>query len=97
MLNRRRFLTASTTAITATLALRPGLFAQLEKVPSSLPDSSLYTHNEDAYWGELRKQFLIPADEIYLNNGTVGSSPGPVLRAIFDGYNTHGENGPAGP
>src|SRR5207245_10614144 len=36
---------------------------------------------------ELRKQFVIPADEVYLNNGTVGSSPAPVLRAIFDGYN----------
>ena len=36
----------------------------------------------------MRKQFLIPEDEIYLNNGTVGSSPAPVLRAVFDGYNT---------
>ena len=36
----------------------------------------------------MRSQFLIPEDEIYLNNGTVGSSPAPVLRAIFDGYNT---------
>ena len=35
----------------------------------------------------MRKQFLIPADEVYLNNGTVGSSPAPVLRAIFDAYN----------
>ena len=30
--------------------------------------------------------FLIPEDEVYLNNGTVGSSPMPVLRAVFDGY-----------
>jgi selenocysteine lyase/cysteine desulfurase len=30
---------------------------------------------------------LIPSDEVYLNNGTVGSSPMPVLRAVFDGYN----------
>jgi hypothetical protein len=37
---------------------------------------------------EIRRQFLIPEDEIYLNNGTVGSSPAPVLRAIFDGYTT---------
>jgi selenocysteine lyase/cysteine desulfurase len=47
----------------------------------------LYDSNEEAYWAELRKQFVIPADEVYLNNGTVGSSPAPVLRAIFDGYN----------
>jgi selenocysteine lyase/cysteine desulfurase len=36
----------------------------------------------------MRRQFLIPEDEVYLNNGTVGSSPVPVLRAIFDGYTT---------
>jgi len=86
MLNRRSFL-ANASGLAATLAFRDGLFAQLEKAPSSLPDQKLYEKNEDAYWSELRKQFLIPEDEVYLNNGTVGSSPAPVLRAIFDGYN----------
>ena len=86
MLNRRSFL-ANASGLAATLAFRDGLFAQLEKAPSSLPDQKLYENNEDAYWSELRKQFLIPEDEVYLNNGTVGSSPAPVLRAIFDGYN----------
>jgi len=47
-------------------------------VPSTLPDPDLFDKNEDAYWAELRRQFLIPEDEIYLNNGTVGSSPAPV-------------------
>ncbi|MFZ0733171.1 MAG: aminotransferase class V-fold PLP-dependent enzyme [Candidatus Sulfotelmatobacter sp.] len=87
MLDRRRFLSTAATGIAASLALRGSLFAQLEKVPP-LPARSLLDKNEEAYWAELRKQFLIPEDEIYLNNGTVGSSPAPVLRAIFDGYNT---------
>ena len=86
MLNRRSFL-ANASGLAATFAFRDGLFAQLEKAPSSLPDRKLCENNEDAYWSELRKQFLIPEDEVYLNNGTVGSSPAPVLRAIFDGYN----------
>jgi selenocysteine lyase/cysteine desulfurase len=85
LLNRRGFL-AHTTGLAAALALRKALLAQLDKVPSSLPDSALFEKNEDVYWAELRQQFLIPEDEVYLNNGTVGSSPAPVLRAIFDGY-----------
>lgn len=87
MLDRRDFLTSATTGLAATLTLRPTVFAQLANAPTSLPDPALYESNEDAYWAEMRKQFLIPTDEIYLNNGTVGSSPAPVLRAVFDGYN----------
>jgi isopenicillin-N epimerase len=89
MLNRRSFLSssfASSVAFGAGLAGRGNLWAQLESLPSKLPERSLFDQNEDAYWRELRKQFLIPADEIYLNNGTVGSSPAPVLRAVFEGY-----------
>jgi len=89
MLDRRGFLSsslASSLVLTTTLAQRGRLWAQLESLPTRLPDRSLYDSNEDTYWREMRKQFLIPADEVYLNNGTVGSSPAPVLRAIFEGY-----------
>jgi selenocysteine lyase/cysteine desulfurase len=85
MLSRRHFLATASSGLAATLALRSTLLAQLEGIPA-LPDHFLLDKDEDAYWAELRKQFLIPEDEIYLNNGTVGSSPAPVLRAIFDGY-----------
>jgi isopenicillin-N epimerase len=87
MLDRRDFLSTFLTGLAASLAFKNHLFAQLEKIPPP-PDRSLFDKNEDAYWAELRKQFLIPENEIYLNNGTVGSSPAPVLRAIFDGYTT---------
>ena len=86
MLDRRSFL-ATATGIAGSLVVSNPLLAQVAGAPRELPDPSLYEKNEDAYWGELRKLFLIPDDEVYLNNGTVGSSPAPVLRAVFDSYN----------
>ena len=90
MLDRRHFLStaaAGVAALSSPLGFRGDLLAQIETAPP-LPDHALLDTNEDAYWAEMRKQFIIPESEIYLNNGTVGSSPAPVLRAIFDGYNT---------
>jgi isopenicillin-N epimerase len=89
MLDRRGFLSSFTGiagAVGAT-ALSPNILSLLDQDAPKFPDVTLYGSNEEAYWTELRKQFLIPADEVYLNNGTVGSSPMPVLRAIFDGFN----------
>ncbi len=89
MVDRRGFLSSFAGAAVAGASLGFGgeLLARLAQAPGQLPDRGLYDSNEEAYWTELRKQFLIPADEVYLNNGTVGSSPAPVLRAVFDGYN----------
>ncbi len=85
MLDRRHFLRSSA-AFAAAAGLSPVISAaQIDSNPP-LPPKDLYDRNEEAYWTELRKQFVIPADEIYLNNGTVGSSPRPVLRAIFDAF-----------
>jgi isopenicillin-N epimerase len=88
MIDRRGFLSSFAGAAAATSALEIAPWrGLLEQAPPQLPDRALYDSNDEKYWAELRKQFLIPADEVYLNNGTVGSSPAPVLRAVFDGYN----------
>ena len=98
MINRRGFLSSFAGAAGAATALglppkweafleNAGLNSGAGQEPPKLPDRALYDSNEEAYWTEIRKQFLIPADEAYLNNGTVGSCPMPVLRAVFDGYN----------
>ena len=88
MLDRRRFLFSS--AALAAVAGLPFSVAEAQAAAQSdnspLPPKDLYDRNQEAYWAELRKQFLIPADEVYLNNGTVGSSPRPVLRAIVDSF-----------
>ena len=88
MLDRRGFLSsfAGIAGVTGSLGLSAKWPEVLEQEPPKLPDRALYDSNEEAYWTEMRKQFLIPADEVYLNNGTVGSSPMLVLRAVFDGY-----------
>jgi len=85
VLDRRQFLTRGA-GLAASLAFAEPLLAQLANAPAALPDPSHFAQNQEAYWAAMRKQFLIPEDEIYLNNGTVGSSPAPVLRAVFDCY-----------
>jgi selenocysteine lyase/cysteine desulfurase len=87
MLDRRNFLLSTAAAAAALgLPLSPlELEAQADE-RQPLPPKELYDRDQEAYWAELRKQFLIPANEVYLNNGTVGSSPRPVLRAIMDAY-----------
>src|SRR2546423_4941399 len=85
MLDRRSFL-SSIAGITALAAFKSDAFAQSCALAPPLPAAALHDQNEDAYWAALREQFVIPRDEVYLNNGTVGSSPLPVLKAIFDTF-----------
>lgn len=80
LLNRRSMLASSLFAGAAS-ALPASALAAV-----AMPGADLFARNEDAYWGALRKQFLIPAGVVNLNNGTVGASPRPVLQAIYDSY-----------
>ncbi|HEY3928925.1 MAG TPA: aminotransferase class V-fold PLP-dependent enzyme [Candidatus Koribacter sp.] len=83
---RRDFFRASAATAAGTLALRDIAFGESAAQSPSLPPRDLYDRDEEKYWGEVRKLFLIPADEAYLNNGTCGSTPLPVLNAVFDAF-----------
>lgn len=83
--DRRDFFRAALVGAGA-LALQETAVADATEKTPSLPDSSVYERDPEGYWAAVRKLFLIPADEIYLNNATCGSTPLPVLKAVFDAY-----------
>ncbi|MCI0354629.1 MAG: aminotransferase class V-fold PLP-dependent enzyme [Acidobacteria bacterium] len=49
-----------------------------------LPSDSLFQTSPETYWAELRRQWLFRPGFIYLNNGTCGSCPLPVVRAFIE-------------
>lgn len=55
-----------------------------------LPPSSLFDESPEKYWLRLRKeQFLLSDARVFLNNGSLGVTPRPVLQAVVD-YMTQG-------
>jgi hypothetical protein len=73
MFDRRSFLSSLAGVAALGSASCPEVCREiLGQAPEQLPDEA----NEEGYWTEVRKLFLIPEDEIYLNKGTEGSSPG---------------------
>ena len=88
MVNRRGFLrsAAATSGAAGIWWVHSSAQAQLGVEPPPMPDRNLYTRNEEEYWRQIRRQFLLPQDTVYLNVGTVGCCPAPVLKAVFESY-----------
>ncbi|MGH9805546.1 MAG: aminotransferase class V-fold PLP-dependent enzyme [Candidatus Acidiferrales bacterium] len=49
-----------------------------------LPTDALFSRDPEGYWAALREQFIFRPGFLYLNNGTCGSCPRPVLRAFLE-------------
>ncbi len=84
MLHRRQFIKRAAVAaalLGVPLKRAEQLFSQ--QAPA-LPSQDLYSSDPDRYWAELRRQWLLAADRINLNCGSVGCTPLPVLRAMID-------------
>lgn len=73
-MNRRQLIAASLFGITA-------VHAAAETKP--LPDAALRTTDAEQYWKRLRdEQFLLPEWRAFLNNGSLGVAPRPVLNEV---------------
>jgi selenocysteine lyase/cysteine desulfurase len=84
MPNRRVFFQrAAVGAATFGLSLSQAQRAFGKDAPP-LPSAKLLTTNPNRYWAELRRQWLLAADHINLNCGSVGCTPLPVLNAMID-------------
>lgn len=50
---------------------------------AALPPESLLQSNPEQYWSRVRaEQFLLPESRVFLNNGSLGIAPRPVLDAV---------------
>jgi selenocysteine lyase/cysteine desulfurase len=84
MPTRREFLQRS--AVAAAMFGLPPARAEAafgEEAPP-LPSRKLLTTDPDRFWAELRRQWLLAADRVNLNCGSMGCTPLPVLRATID-------------
>lgn len=53
--------------------------------PMPLPQQEVLGTNPEKYWTDLRRdQFLLADSRVFLNNGSLGLTPRPVLQAVID-------------
>lgn len=49
--------------------------------------------NDETYWQNVRQLFPLTQDKVYLNNGTMGPSPYPVIEAVHKGMKDNDQLG----
>ncbi|MDE3137167.1 MAG: aminotransferase class V-fold PLP-dependent enzyme, partial [Acidobacteriota bacterium] len=84
MLERREFLQRAAAAAALIGLPLPQLEKEFCQEAPPLPSPALYQTNEEAYWAQLRPQWLLAKGRIDLNCGSVGCTPLPVLHAMID-------------
>ena len=78
-MNRRQALRSAT----ALLGVASAGAASVEAPP--LPDAALLKRDPEAYWKRIRdEQFLLPGWRAFMNNGSLGVAPKPVVAAVTD-------------
>lgn len=90
MTSRRKFIKSGLSGLTAMPLLSEGFSNKI----STLPDFRTAA-NDDELFAMVRKQLLVPENRIYLNTGSLGPSPVPVIDAMH-AYTRQLEMNPVG-
>lgn len=80
---RRSFLKQSSLGLLGSIAM-PSAFNELRALPLPKQEDKIDPQNEK-FWKLVRQQFPLNKDWAYLNNGTMGPSPYPVIEAVHKG------------
>lgn len=78
--SRRWFFARAGTAFASVAAVKEAFAATVKQVIADTPA----WHTDDGYWAKTRQHFLLEEGFGYLNNGTVGPTPGPVYKNLLE-------------
>ena len=83
--SRRQFLNRIVGGAAITTLTFDGVKAAFAQSVRPIADASKDWRVDEGYWEKIRQQFLLDEGFAYLNNGTLGPTPGPVYSAMV-GY-----------
>lgn len=87
--NRRNFL-RSAALLAASSVTEMEAFAAKQELDTS---GALIAEDDEKYWSNVRQLFPLTKDYAYLNNGTMGPSPYPVIDAVHKGMMLEDQEG----
>lgn len=90
--NRRNFL-RSAALLAASSLTEMEAFAVNQEIDTS---GDIIAEDDEKYWSNVRQLFPLTKDYIYLNNGTMGPSPYPVIDAVHKGMLQEDQEGKYG-
>ncbi len=82
--DRKHFIKTGAAAFIASLGIK-SLDAATNLPPVPNTSSSVVLPTNEEYWRAIRELFPLSKDFVYLNNGTLGPSPYPVIEAVKKG------------
>jgi L-cysteine/cystine lyase len=93
--DRRKFIKTAGTGLLASLAI-PSFANELISESVIYPSDISFEEDEEKYWKQIRQMFPLSKEKIYLNNGTMGPSPYPVIDTVHKYMRDADENGTYG-